>query len=48
MIQKIREKQELLNKMFEEEGLTDELLREQIELNKKIHEENITDEEYVQ
>lgn len=48
MIHEIREKQKQLNQMFEEEGLTDELLREQIRLNKKIHEENITEEEYVQ
>lgn len=42
------EKQKQIDKMFEEEGLTDAILKEQIELNKKIHEEDLHDGEYVQ
>lgn len=42
------EKQELINKMFEEEGLTDEILKKQIELNKKISEDDLHDGEWVQ
>ncbi len=40
---KIRNKQKYINKMFEEEGLTDSILRQQLELNKKRNEMNIPD-----
>ena len=36
-------KQKQINKMFEEEGLTDEILRKQIEVNKKRNEHDIHD-----
>ena len=41
-------RQKQINKMFEEEGLTDNILKMQIELNKKINENDIHDEEWVQ
>lgn len=51
----LKNKQKRINEMFEEEGLTDEILHEQIEINKKrnehdIHDPNeiIDDGEYVQ
>lgn len=50
----IKNKQRAINKAYEEQGLTDELLKAQIELNKKKHEHNISDsskrihENYVQ
>lgn len=40
----IQIRQEALNKKFAEEGLTDEVLTEQVELNKLRHEHNIVDE----
>lgn len=36
-------KQKAINKMFEEEGLTDEILKKQIEVNKKRNELDIHD-----
>ena len=36
-------KQKQINKMFEEEGLTDEILKRQIQLNKEKHEHDIHD-----
>lgn len=36
-------KQKQINKMFEEEGLTDEILKKQIEVNKKRNELDIHD-----
>ena len=36
-------KQKQINKMFEEEGLTDEILKKQIEVNKKRNEYDIHD-----
>lgn len=36
-------KQKQINKMFEEEGLTDEILKKQIEVNKKRNEHDIHD-----
>jgi len=36
-------KQKRLNEMFDEEGLTDEILMEQVELNKKRHECDVHD-----
>ena len=36
-------RQKEINRMFEEEGLTDEVLKKQIELNKKRHELDIPD-----
>lgn len=41
-------KQNQINKMFEEEGLTDEILKMQIELNKKINEKDLHNGEYEQ
>ena len=54
MKKQILERQKALAKMFEEEGLTDEILKEQIELNKLKNKLNITvekeilEEEFVQ
>lgn len=36
-------KQKQINRMFEEEGLTDEILKKQIDLNKERHELDIHD-----
>lgn len=47
-IEDVVEKQKQIDKMFEEEGLTDEILKKQIELNKKINENDLHDGEYVQ
>lgn len=50
----IKNRQKSINKMFEEEGLTDEILKRQIQLNKEKHNEDIHDKneeiykEYVQ
>ena len=43
----IRNKQRSINKKYEKEGLTDEILDAQIELNKMRHEHNIADEKQV-
>ena len=49
-----RNRQKEINRMFEEEGLTDEILMKQVRLNKERHDEDIHDEseetyrEYVQ
>lgn len=40
----LRNQQRVLNKKYAEEGLTDEILDEQIKLNKLRHEYDITDE----
>lgn len=52
---KLRNKQRYVNKMFEEEGLTDRILREQVEINKKRNEldlhdpsEEVTEDKFVQ
>jgi len=51
---RLQNKQQAVNEMFEEEGLTDEILIEQVELNKKRHECDVHDpneetyEKYVQ
>lgn len=45
----LKNKQRYINKMMEEEGLTDEILSEQIKLNRERHNKNICDsKEYVQ
>lgn len=44
---KIRNKQKYINKMYEEEGLTNKLLREQVELNKRRNSLNLTDKSEV-
>ena len=50
----LQNRQKAINKMFEEEGLTDEVLKRQIQLNKERHKEDIHDpneeiyKEYVQ
>ena len=41
----LKEEQEILNKKYEKEGLTDEVLEQQVALNKKRNELNIPDEE---
>lgn len=49
-----QQEQKRINEMFEEEGLTDEVLMKQVELNKKRHEHDVHDpneeihKEYVQ
>ena len=55
LIVHIRNRQRVLNRKYKEEGLTDEILDEQIELNKLRHEHDIRDdfeeslhEDYVQ
>ena len=40
----LKNKQRVLNKQFEEEGLSDELLKQQVELNRKRNELDIPDE----
>ena len=44
---KIRNRQRYINKMFEEEGLTNKVLNEQIKINKKRNELNLTDKSEV-
>ena len=39
----IKNKQKHINKLYEKDGLTDEVLREQIELNKMKNKLNISD-----
>lgn len=41
----LKNRQRRLNEMFEEEGLTDEILREQLEINKKRNELDLHDSE---
>ena len=38
-----RNRQKQIDRMFEEEGLTDEILKKQIQLNKERHKEDIHD-----
>jgi len=52
---RLQNKQRYVNRMFEEEGLTDEVLKEQLEINRKrneldIHDPNeeLNDEKFVQ
>ena len=51
---RLQNRQRYVNKMFEEEGLTDRVLKEQIEINKKrneldIHDPNeVIEDEFVQ
>lgn len=40
---RLRNKQRYVNQMFEEEGLTDRVLREQLEINKKRNELDLHD-----
>ena len=50
----LKNRQRRLNEMFEEEGLTDEILKEQIEINKERNDcdipdnQELVDQEYVQ
>lgn len=44
---KLRNRQRYINKMFEEEGLTNQVLNEQIKINKKRNELNLTDKSEV-
>ena len=44
MNKELLERQEKLNKEFEEKGLTDELLDAQLEINRLRHEHDIPDE----
>ena len=39
----IKNRQRALNKKYEKDGLTDEILKEQFEINKLRHQHNITD-----
>ena len=39
----MKNKQRQINEMFEEEGLTDEILKKQLEVNKERHELDIHD-----
>lgn len=43
----LKNKQRRINEMFEEEGLTDEILNEQLELNRKRHDMDIPDDSEV-
>ena len=43
----LRNKQKEINRMFEEEGLTDEILRKQLEINQKRNEHNIVDKKEI-
>ena len=43
LIKEFDKEQEEINKLYEAEGLTDEVLDRQIALNEKRHKENITD-----
>ena len=52
---RLQNKQRYVNRMFEEEGLTDRVLREQLEINKRRNEldlhdpnEELDDEKFVQ
>ena len=42
LIKELDKKQEIVNQLYEEQGLTDEILDLQLEINKKRHENNIT------
>ena len=44
---KLRNRQRYINKMFEEEGLTNKVLNEQIKINKKRNELDLTDKSEV-
>ena len=49
----LKNKQKRINEMFDEEGLTDEILQKQVDVNKKRHELDLPDsdeliDEYVQ
>lgn len=44
---RLQNKQRYVNKMFEEEGLTNKVLNEQIKINKKRNELNLTDKSEV-
>ena len=44
---KLRNRQRYINKMFEEEGLTNQVLNEQIKINKKRNELDLTDKSEV-
>lgn len=39
----LNKKQEIVNQLYEEEGLTDEVLTLQLDINEKRHKENIPD-----
>lgn len=43
MEEKLRKKQDEVDKLYEKEGLTDEVLDKQIEINKLRHKHNISD-----
>ena len=43
----LKNRQNRVNQMFEEEGLTDDILREQLEINRKRHENDIHDPDEV-
>ena len=43
LIKELDKKQEIATQLYEEKGLTDEVLDLQIEINTKRHENNITD-----
>lgn len=43
LIKELDKEQEEINKQYEKEGLTDEVLDRQIAINEKRHKENITD-----
>ena len=40
---RLQSRQKAINEMFEEEGLTDEILKEQLEINRRRHELDIHD-----
>lgn len=44
---RLQNKQRYVNKMFEEEGLSNKVLNEQIKINKKRNELNLTDKSEV-
>ncbi len=41
----LKNKQRIINKQFEKEGLTDEVLKQQIEVNQKRHELDLPDDD---
>ena len=43
LMKKLDNKQEVVNELYEKEGLTDQVLDLQLEINKTRHEENIPD-----
>lgn len=47
LVKELNKKQKIVDKLYEEQGLTEEILNLQLEINQKRHEANITDHKEV-